>query len=493
MGASQARDARFALLGGLLVTGVCLARVWYLAERPELAITAVPDDAFYYLKLAQNRVATGAWTFDGTALTSGFHVLHAYLLALVYLVLGSPSLDWVSMLRIVGAFASLCMGVAAALVVWAGRRSYGAVGWVLVVFLSPPVVLLSSLLMEAHLVVLGAAAVLLVVSKASRPGPTATAGIVMIGFVASLSRSDFVLFPGLIWLATLVYRRTEPVGRLRRAGAVFLGSVAGFLATLVHSLLTTGALLQTSVRTKLRWSGAYRSLLADLVGPAYILVFLLVLGFAVVVVRRRGMPRLLAEPVTLACLLAVVAYSGLYSAAGQGVQVWYTASLVVPVAFVFVAVGSLVPTKVARLAIPVLAVCGLVASGAQLERQLWPWQRGVLHAAERLRDDGSIRHFGSWNAGILAVVSGAVVTNLDGLVDDRAAAAGARGDVLGYVRERGIVYLVDHPEALTNPQSGEAGDLLVECTKAVAALSNPDDPVFDSGPVTLFRVRSGCG
>ncbi|MGC3994367.1 MAG: hypothetical protein QM779_09715 [Propionicimonas sp.] len=489
------RDTRLAWLSAVGVAALCLARVWYVAGRPDLAITVVPDDAFYYLKLAQNRVALGAWTFDGTAVTSGFHLLHEYLVALAYLVLPVAGDDWVGMLRLIGSVASVCLGAAAALTIRAGQRLYGAAAgwWALVVFVSPPVVLLSPMMMEAPLVVLGAAAILFVVSGGAPRGRAAAVGPFLVGFAAALARSDAVLLPALVWVACLIHRSPGSDPRLRRAGAVLRGSATGFVATLLHTLVTSGALLQTSVRTKLRWSGETRSLLADVVGPAYIAVFLLVLGFAILVVRRRGTPRLLAEPITLACLLAVVAYSGLYSVAGQGVQPWYIASLVAPVALVFVAVGSLGAPRLVRVALPVLAAVSLLATTAQFERELWPWQRGVLHAAQKVHEDASITRLGSWNAGILAVVSGAVVTNLDGLVDDRAAAAGARGDILGYLRERGIVDVVDHPEMLTSAQNGEAGGRLVDCLVAVAALSDPDDPGSGPGPVMLFRVRPGCG
>ena len=75
---AERRRTLFSWLSGLLVCGVGLVRVGYLVAHPETAIGAVPDDAFYYLKLAQNRVLLGVWTFDGVSPTSGFHLLHAY-------------------------------------------------------------------------------------------------------------------------------------------------------------------------------------------------------------------------------------------------------------------------------------------------------------------------------------------------------------------------------------------------------------------------------
>ena len=56
---------------GAAVAAAGLARTAYLATHPDLAITDIPDDAFYYLRLASNFAHSGQWTFDGTSPTSG--------------------------------------------------------------------------------------------------------------------------------------------------------------------------------------------------------------------------------------------------------------------------------------------------------------------------------------------------------------------------------------------------------------------------------------
>jgi hypothetical protein len=493
MGGKGSHELRLAWAVGLLVAVACLIRVGYLVARPELAITVVPDDAFYYLKLAQNRVLTGSWTFDGTSVTTGFHLLHAYLLVLLNLVFRPAAQDWLFMLGAVGAFASACLGVAAGLTWRAVQRIVGgrAAWWVLPVFVSLPVVQSATLLMEAHLVVLGAAVVLSVVSGRPQVTPLRVLGWVVAGFLAGLTRSDFALLPGLLWVLALLLRHRGP-SRVAPSGLVLLGSGLAFCATLWHSYVVSGEFLQSSVRTKLRWSVESDASLAQVAGPAYIALFVLVLGYIALVVRRRGTPPLLAEPIAAACLLTVVGYSALYATVGQGVQEWYSASLVVPVAVTLAAAGGRLDARLARPLVAVLTIASLAFTVAQFNRQLWPWQAGMLHAAERLRDDDSIQHIGSWNAGILGVVSGRVVTNLDGLVDDGAAAAGARGDILGYLRQRGIEYLVDHADTVARPTSGQADGRLVACTEAVAVLGEAGDQEWSSGPVTLFRLRPGC-
>src|SRR5512147_1206963 len=57
-----------------------------IVSAPEiLQVQYTPDDGYYYLALARNFVRFGQWTFDGgNSLTSGFHLLQGYMLALGY-------------------------------------------------------------------------------------------------------------------------------------------------------------------------------------------------------------------------------------------------------------------------------------------------------------------------------------------------------------------------------------------------------------------------
>lgn len=490
---ATAREAALAWVPGLLVTAVCLVRVAYLVARPDVAITVVPDDAFYYLQLAHNRVQLGAWTFDGAAQTSGFHLLHAYLLALLDLVLGDAGRNWLLMLGVVGTFASFALGLAAALLVRAGRQVNGdhAGWWAVVVLASAPVVITSTMLMESHLVILGAAAVLAVVADPGRPTGWRAAGILVVGMLAALTRSDFVILPGILWLTCLATWRADQ-DRARRATLVLVGSLAGFGLTVLHTFLISGTLLQTSVLTKLRWSSTVGLTWGEILAIWNVMLLVVVGAFVLVVVRRPDSLRLFREPIGLACLFSLLAYGVVYGLAKRGFQVWYGASMVVPLAFFFTMVGGVVRPRWSRAVAAVLVVASVLSSLLSLGTQQWPWQLGMLHAAERLREDLSIDHVGAWNAGILAIVSGKTVTNLDGLVDDRAAEANAEGRLFDYVRERGIEDIVDHADALEAPGDEQPDPRLQRCVRQVAVLSDPGDPRSGSGPVTLFRLVPGC-
>ncbi|MCB0910599.1 MAG: hypothetical protein KDB60_03160 [Propionibacteriaceae bacterium] len=474
----------FAWSLGLLVCMAGLVRVAYLAARPGIAIGAVPDDAFYYLKLADNRVLLGTWTLDGVSTTSGFHLLHAHLLGLVDLVQGPMGGDWIRMLAVVGVIASICLGLAAALVALAAGRAFGSGAWVAPVVLSPPLLMFATMLMESHLVVLAAAATLYVASGTSVLASRARPGVVLLGLLAALTRSDFLLLPLVLWLACALHRRSDPA-RFQRTGLLLLGGSAGMVVTAAHTWLVSGTLLQSSVRTKLAWTEPGPWTISVVLN---VVVLVVVAGHAVLAARRGRSIALLSDPLALGALMSIIGYGALYLLTGKGLQPWYAASLMMPLAFVLAALGARVAPRLRRVVAAVVAVGCLALSLGQLGQQLWPWQIGMLHAAEKLRADPDITHIGSWNAGILSVVSGKQVTNLDGLVDDDAASANEQGRLLNYLRRRQISDVVDHVDAITRQEGGLPDEALVRCLQPVAVLGEPDDPMAGSGPVTLFRL-----
>ncbi len=472
---------------------MCLVRVGFFALQPTAAITVVPDDAFYYLTLAQNFVLTGRWTFDQTASTSGFHLLHAYGLALVDLVIGPAGRDWVVMFALVGVGASVCLGVATALVIRAGQQINGqrAGLWALIAMVAPVALSLSTMVMESHLVVLAAAAVVKVAAGSTRPAAGRLVAIGVLGFAASLTRSDFLLLPVMLWASALVLARGDQA-RLRRTGAILSGAVIGFAATSAHTYWISGSPFQTSARSKLRWSilaGFTEQTVTQLVIAAVVLVLGAV---AVVLVGRRVGLR--AEPIGVGCLGTWFVFSVAFALMNPPVQAWYAASQLIPFAFVLTSVGALPGPRLQLVLGAILFSLVMVVTIGSFRTPLWAWQASMLRASEQVRDDPAIGHVGSWNGGILGFTSGKVVTNLDGLVDDRAAAAIERDDLLGYLRERDIEYLVDHREAALSPDPGMGftGAELARCYDVVGELGDPNESSSGAGPVTLFRLRPEC-
>jgi len=351
--------------------------------------------------------------------------------------------------------------------------------------------MLSTMMMESHLVILAAAATLYAVSRTDVPSTAGQAGLVALGFVSSTTRSDFVLFPLLLWAGMALHRRTVATG-YRRASLLLAGSLAGVAFTAAHTLMVSGTLLQSSVRTKLAWAQGGSAGVWGLITLLNVAVFVMVAVYAVMTRRRPPSVTLLSNPLTLACLLTIIGYGAAYALAGKGLQPWYAASLMVPLAFVSCAIGARLPGRHPHIVGLVATLAALALTAGQLGQQLWPWQAGMMHAAERLQTMPGIDHVGSWNAGILGVLSGIQVTNLDGLVDDEAARANQQNRLLEYLQQRRIDYVVDHADAPAHPEGNHPDERLLRCLEPIRTLGNASDPFSGTGPVTLFRLRPRC-
>ncbi len=239
---AQLRTYRAAVLGGAVVAALGLLRMILLAHDPsDLYVAAVPDDAFYYFQLARNMVEDGRWTFDGTAPTTGFHPLYAYLLVLLQHVTGD--LDARTLLIVVGTASALALGAAATLTGVTTTRLLGSstVPLVVAVFATPLALLQATYLMESWLVVLAAAATVCAVSARRTPGVAGSVGLVALGVLGSTARSDFGMLPFCLVAAALVTRRlTGGDPWLRRGLLVLAGAVAGLALVTLQNYAIAG-------------------------------------------------------------------------------------------------------------------------------------------------------------------------------------------------------------------------------------------------------------
>jgi hypothetical protein len=77
------KDSRIWLGWGLQLVAIALFAAYllfWLREKPDALVVRMPDDAFYYLKIARNFVSGYGLTFDGINLTNGFQPLWLLLL-----------------------------------------------------------------------------------------------------------------------------------------------------------------------------------------------------------------------------------------------------------------------------------------------------------------------------------------------------------------------------------------------------------------------------
>jgi hypothetical protein len=525
---ARARSNAAALVGGGVVWLVMTLRVVLLvADSSDRYIRAVPDDAFYYFQLARNYAEHGSWTFDGVAPTTGFHPLYAYLLVALHAVAGD--LDARSLLLVVGLVSALALGCAAAITATAASRLLGraSVPLVVAVFVTPMALLQTSFLMEIWLVCLAAALAVLLVTSPGAPSRWGVAGLVAVGLLGELARTDYlVLLVGLV-LGHLVVRRLVTGAGLRRSLLVLAGGLAAFGLDAALNLATSGSLLQASVRVKSHWTAVMYTtaqppttigdmlqypislvtatltpflpsatehdpsvpFVAALWAAAGIVTVLLVLRR----VRSGDLPDATLA-LSVGCLGAVVGYVLVYSRDAAS-QLWYAGNLLVPCAVLVACLGR--AAFGTRLLVPAVSVAALSLAFVPLVITAAPYvnQPALLATAEALRTrqlDGPV---GAWNAGILGFVSERGVVNLDGLVNDDAVPYILDNRLDDYVRARGIRYVADFDAMLDAPMNQRRGGY--DGTSLLGCLTQPSVPLRSQaergGPVVqLWEIRPGC-
>ena len=497
-----------------------LIRVIMLALAPDaLRITTIPDDAFYYFRLAENRALTGRWTFDGSASATGFHLLHAYLLVVANLMFGH--LAWQTLYVIFGVLTSLAFGLAAGLVAAMVRRVFApaVVPMALLPFATPTTLVMGSLAMESWLVVVAAS--LCFWQLAREPGHRRQRAwlLVMVGLFGSLARSDFGLLPGALFAGAALAAPVRPHGSrlqfLRPYWFPVLGAAVGLALTLLHTWLISGNPISAAVLVKSRWSHlagdrATAPLLniVDVASPSYgqlprTLLSYVALGVAALIVLAAGLvewrrARASQQAQRLSSYLGAVLYLLgfilVYRYDSFAFQIWYDAALIVPLTVVFAGIAATLELSHASwLGVGLLTAYLSVLPGTP--QPLWPAQASMLHAGERLPDVPVQGPIGAWNAGILSYVSGRPVVNLDGLVNDDIVPYIQRGQTVEYLKARRIAAIADAPyivhSSIRPGLNGFTDRELSTCYSLSRRLDEGGDR-NTVGLVNLYVKKPGC-
>lgn len=457
----------------------------------ELRIQYIPDDAFYYLTLARNYAALGSWTFDsGVSVTSGFHLLFAYLLASAYSILPLDEGNFV----LVGVISSLLITIVFIGVMWFwGFRQKS------ILFLLFLVIIISSRnftynavsVTEWALVILFASLYFVWFFLRNQDQKRRAIDILLLfflGLLGSLARSDFVLLPLSIAVGALVISKSRSAQLFALTGLV--GSITGLLFGFAHSYFYTGSFVQSSVLMKAYWGQVapvkiyvpplllVRALgVAGFLLLAILVIFFVLTWLAGILDGRTQSEKLLLNffsryaptPETLSpnerrtyslliisAGICILGYFILYSRSGS-VQPWYTANLIVPVLMLVLGISGFISSSISDkiwifllllfLTSVVLNISSIYPVSPYLSP--YPHQLSLLNAGNFLKGNLPDRKVGAWNAGIIGYFEGGHIINLDGLVNNDIYEYAVENNLQTYLESRDICCIVDFANMLT--------------------------------------------
>lgn len=503
-------------MAALLVSLLSLWRVLCFQASPDdVLVTVIPDDAFYYMKLAMHRAADGQWTFDGTNAATGFHLLYGHLLHAVFAV--SPDMDWRTLYRIVGVLASVTLGLSAWLTTRVAMREFGiaCLPLALAPFLSHTALVQGTLMMESWLVLLFAALTVHGVTSRQPLQPANVLGLLSIGVLGSLSRTDFGMLPGILTVVAFCVRSPERNNLFMRSAVVLSGAVLGVILCLLHNHEVSGQFTQASAQVKLHWSAMAGhsilqplGLLASVIFPGLpdverfghpIKLIILASGVVLSAALFKAW-RARHENPTGAALMAgaaftLAAYVLFYRHNSEALQIWYAANLLVPSSLLLAAMGHHLLRDRAKWLAPLVAAAYLLHGVTHLFAVPYPQQAGLLKGAQYLNAHPVAERYGAWNAGILGYFIHQPVVNLDGLTNDTAGPHIKSNTLLDYIVSERIHYIIDHEVMLQSPafrrRGGYDDERTLRCIRPLLRVDG-DAATWGTSHLALFQISHDC-
>lgn len=445
----------------VILSGAIAASAWALFADLHTQVVHLPDDVFYYFKIAENVANGRGSTFDGINPTNGFQPLWLVLSAAVFKLPFDPE----TCVRLALVLNVLLLVLAVVLVERALSPELGQTAAVTGAALMLVVVFRFGLNgMETACVFASLAALLAFVARSNViEGTTPSSSIVfgvLLGF-ALLSRLDLAAVALVIGVACLwrcANARTDFLSRVRQLIAIPFGAALVVVPYMAYNFVAFGAVMPISGRLKAQYSLngiASQAFMLPLVKQTILVVSLaLAIGFVLywIVTSRQATSSRLRTAIGLLAIAVVGHYVHEAAFIRWGSMPWHFALAwflpPIVIAFAVSKVPVVQSSRVVSVAVLVVAVLGLAVS----ERGRWRTDNGanwhaVAYDAATWVDRNLPRDavLAMKDSGIVGFFSRRSLINLDGVVNNMDLQSAMRdGALRAYLARNGVTHLVQH-------------------------------------------------
>jgi len=415
--------------------------------QPEFWIAIFPDDAYYYLRTAQNLARGLGSSFDGINKTNGYHPL--WMLALWPLASIFRSPEWLlrAALAVQVLFAAAGFGFLALAFRESGRKMTGFMIAAALTVLNP--LLVSTFIdgLESALYFMTLSLTFLLWARISEKPPARSAAWLGIGAllgIVFLSRLDGGLLA--LWMGIAILISDRPLkSRIKKAAGFGLGFLIIAAPYLIYNLIEFGHPVPISGRVKAffmshdpKYLAGVAALFVVVAGSTFILHFVL----------RRRLSGFAGTLFTYAefCISAACYY--LLSPA-FAFAVWYYLPALLVAILVFGWILSSLPEKERKGLVSALAGAGLLFICLGYLVFFFPGAQSFLKTQDEVtvwikthtRQDDLLA---AWSSGAIAYFSGRQTINLDGLANSPEyffdyRAKGKRDE---FMKKMGVDYIV---------------------------------------------------
>ncbi len=478
----------FSLILAISTINIAFASTTLLNSPDNLRVQFIPDDAYYYLTLARNFSKTGIWSFDsGVSITSGFHPLFAYILALVYKIFQPDVSAFVTFGILASIFFTFIFIILTTQWGMKNKTHFFLLFFALILS-SDNFINNTVSVTEWSLTLAIASAYWLFFSIKTTPTNLKLYNLLtlfLLGLFGSIARSDFGLLPFSILVATIIIKADKEKRVFALSG--FIGTIAGLGVVFLHNFWFTGEILQSSAQMKAYWSNFLipnynvlilaKNLVSLLSANGIILIVLLFVFIVAVYIKKNisvffinkkekaplsieGTKSFRDKPHIFISIVSTICFIGytLFYLRNGAIQPWYTTNFILPILLFFFIVAEYIDQNFTEIfkvfllivftAIILLNIMSRYPMSSQ--KAPWPHQSLMLTAGSQLQQNKFDYEIGSWNAGIIGYYEGGHVINIDGLVNNDIYPYAINNNLPIYLKEKNICYVLDFKVMLTS-------------------------------------------
>jgi hypothetical protein len=441
----------------------------------------IPDDAFYYIKISQNKAEIDIWSFDGINISSGFHFLMANIYKFLFQF--KNDISFIEIFRFISMMSILCISSSYLILakLFSKNLKKNIQFFLIPPFLSYSVLIQTTFLMESSLVIFFTAASFYFIFQNSNLKKI-NLYIFIIAVLGTMSRSDFGLINFCIFFASLFYNQKDVILIRKKSLVSLIGSISGHVFLFSYNYLLFDNIFQKSSEVKFYWSEFYNHSILSIINLLYefilpfvkipkndrlflepfstmksslaniglqnfiLIATLLILFLISIYINLKNWNLFLSteKVIILSCLLTVFSYILFYKFNSGGIQPWYISNFLIPLSILILYLIKNLNPKISTIFL-IFFIMNISVSIKNFTDPVWEHHSSTYEYSKILDIALQNEVIGTWNAGIIGYFSeNNLIINIDGLINDTAADFVLQGNLIEYILRSEISYLSDY-------------------------------------------------
>ena len=496
----------------------CTYRIFYsysLGE--EFIITLIPDDAYYYLKIAENKIYKNIWSFDGFNSSSGFHFLYAYI---CYFILLITDLEFLNLFFLLSFLSVILMTFSLFFTLLFSKKFISKDTYIVsaIPFFYSISFNQTTFMVESPYVIFFLILNLYTIFSNNNLTLNKTIILILCGILGSLARTDFGGFTLILFIVFFISNFFKNNFIALNSFLSLIGSTIGLLFTLLNNYMSTGEFLQSSSKIKYFWSSFSNHSIDPILSLFNNLIFfstnnkinfLLILFLFIclivtlydIFVKKRFFENITLLLITL--ILIIIFYIKFYSYNSGAIQPWYIVYFIIPIAISYpILLNNLIfkikiLSKYTKFVINLGFIFTLIIIFIFQNNfnELWVHQKYSLEVSKKIKNKINNEKVGSWNAGIFSYFSKKKIINIDGLVNNEVTKYIVDGEILNYLIQNKIYYILDSDymffEKNLQDRGGYSDKKFVNCLKKIHSFKT-DYTMWKNENISIYRLKNEC-